>query len=149
MFFTKRLVAYSTLLVCIAGFVFASPATAESWGVDFWHMSDLENQICRCEKRKAELERADQAITDRTLIRQNIVRNLCEDRIRFTEAVSGFMTLNQTEPAGINYLRLTHPNKSDYELASIQVMMHVRAIHGAQSPIFRKFECESVQISGS
>jgi hypothetical protein len=146
--FSKASLCCVALIASIAVIIFVSPATAEEWGIDFWRMGELEQQIARCETRRLEMERVDQVIVGRTALRHGIIRNLCSKQISLEEAASGFLTLNQTEPSSIKYLQLTHPNRSDYELSVIQVMMHIKNMYGRESETFERLSYEAICVCG-
>lgn len=139
----SRTKSYGVLLLCtftVLGFV--SHVTAEEWGIDFWRIGEFEEQIARSENRRFEMEKLDQQITGRTVIRQGIIDNLVADRISLAEAGRGFLALNKTDPAPLNYLRMSFPTLNDNEISVVQVQMQLR-YHPRGADCTERVRCEA------
>ena len=116
------------LLVCGVAAGARSAVTAEDLGLDFWRVPDLENQVASGEDRYAELDRQDDAVKARMVVRNQLLADLLAAKITLDEAGRAFLALNRQDTSIIEAMRLYHPAGTDSDRAFRQVVRHMAAM---------------------
>jgi hypothetical protein len=121
----------------------AASSVAESSGLDFWHVPELQSRIRATERSDAELELQSEQAMRRIALREEVVSELVSGRISFADAARRFAQINRTDPAAMRFARLTQPGNTDEERAARQLIAHVRALGTRRSvDLAADLECE-------
>jgi hypothetical protein len=106
--------------VAVAGLALASlgwtmPGVAETCGLDFWSVPELQARLEENQRQQAEIDVEDQRVLQRIDIKEGLITELIDGRTTILEVAAQFKLLNDGRQ---DYLRLFHkqyPGASDDE----------------------------------
>jgi len=89
---------FLTLVAVGTATALAAPERTRAAGLDFWNASDDEAQLRAEAHQRQDLELEHQQILERCAVGNEIARNLCDDRVSFSEALDAVAELADAFP---------------------------------------------------
>jgi hypothetical protein len=104
----------------------ACPETSEELGIDFWHVSALEENCVTEEQVQQAIDRETEQTRRRIDIRQSIVSDVLDGRRKLADAAAVFAELNRAHIRAGELARAFFHGKTDLETAALQVIEQVK-----------------------
>lgn len=140
------------LALAVAAFAVAfaaSPMLPRSLGVDVWNLPKLHQEVSEAKIRNSELDRQEDMVRRRIVIKESLITEMIAARISLQEAVEQFLLLNQEIPEYMAVIRTTYPGSNDFEKTTQNVIdfATVRVAPGKErKELVARLESERVKM---
>jgi hypothetical protein len=123
--FTRVSFFVVALTLGIAGFVYADPELAETWGLDFWNYSRLDQELSDYDRISARLSASQEQTRWRIEYRDQLVEELFQGRATIDQIIRQFQALNQSAQTPPETLRLLFRTDDDRRVATQQLLQYL------------------------